>query len=325
MTQDQDPFTVFENEIEKKIEDVENQNEKLERESIILDEEPEEPKKPERKFDVEKEDLRVKFERVQKERYRIAEENHQLRQYLDEAIKHTSQSSDAALLHMEQNQQLILNSALEVKRKALEEGDTDLALQADVEIGRSMAKLENLENYQKQKIFEQQRQQALQEQLVQQQLLAQQQAAAQQFQAQALPEPVHAWLNENPWFLPNSPYYDPEKSQELQAFTKVLDKKMAREGRQNEYFSKEYFDKINNYIDENFGSRNRVPYRDTNRSAVSGVSRSSGSSQSKEKVTLSEDEKEMARAMGVREELWAQHKKNDLKRQKERSMAYGTY
>lgn len=285
-----------------------------------------EEQKPIAVIDYEKEELKQKAQKIQKERYRIAEENNQLRHLLDEAIRHTSQTSEAALLQMEQNTHLVLNQALEAKRRALEEGDTELALQADLEIGRSTAKLESIDNYQKQKHFEYQ-QQAAQQQILQQQMSQQKMAQQQALQHQevSIPSPAKEWINENPWFLPSSPLYDPEKAQEVQAFTQILDKKIEREGRQEEYFSKEYFDQVNKYIDENFGRINKpLTYKTTN-APVSGVHRSSLSSPQKTRITLTEDERTMAKQMGIPEETWAKHKKINMQRQKERAITHGSY
>ena len=74
-----------------------------------------------------------------------------------------------------------------------------------------------------------------------------------QQQPQAAPqvkvEPrTQAWIEQNPWFTPNSPEYEPELAVDAQAFAKKLEIRLQREGRHSEIGGQDYFRQIDEYM-----------------------------------------------------------------------------
>lgn len=107
-----------------------------------------------------------------------------------------------------------------------------------------------------------------------------------------------SWIQENTWFQPQSPDFDPEMHEEATAYAQRLERKLRREGRADEIGGDDYFAEIDQFIQTEFYS---APKKATPRMAsdnsVAPVSRTNQpgvpAKQSKT-VRLSADQRRMA-------------------------------
>ncbi len=271
----------------------------------------------------ELEKYRYENQKLKKEKYRIAGEYQNLAREFQEqhlwkqqAAQQLAQSTEAAMVHYEKNLQLELSQAAKTKEKALEEGDIQAVLQADIDLARSAARVESLEKYYRERDVEAQQAQ-LQDYMMASQ--AYQQPYQQPYSAPSIPSEAEEWLQKNPWYIPGHPEFDQDKYEQVKAFSKILDKKLEREGRQNEYFSPAYFSEVENFVRQSYGTPSRELKMRPSNSAVSPVRHmGSGVGPQKERVVLSTIEKEMARNMGIQESDWIRHKRADQIKQKEK-------
>jgi len=277
-----------------------------------------------------------KTHRLQKEKYRILKEAqdwqdaaYYWKSEADKLHRYATDSSDAALAQADQNVYHIIEQARENKRRALEEGDTDLAVQADFDLSTAVARLETIKNKQTERDYEKQKYlNAIEEAEIAKQYQYSAPPIAQYTPEVDVPVEAEYLVKANPWMNPARPEYDPNKVNTLYQFTKELDENLYRQGRGHEYFSPAYISEVNNFIRSNFSDSDSNRSNSNNKSNynnVSPVSRGNSSysnSKPKERYVLTEDEKFMARNAGLSEESWLKHKIEDMKKRGDRN-TYG--
>lgn len=272
----------------------------------------------------ELETYRRENQKLKKEKYRIAGENQQLAriveeqhlwkqqvdQHLAQSNQALAQSTQAAMGHYEEGLQLKLREATKAKEKALEDGDMKAVLQADIDLTRAVTQIENLQRYHSEKEAEARYAQEI--------MLAQQQQQQQQQPYYAPPQPAMVppeaedWIRKNTWYVPGHPNFDFEKAEQVHAFAKLLDRKLAREGRQNEYFTDAYFAEIENFVAQSFGTQSKGFKMKPSGSSVAPVRHTTSSygTQQRERIVLSDLEKEIARNMGYSDSDWIRAKRD---------------
>lgn len=244
----------------------------------------------------------------------LRSENERLRQ-LSEV------SNNAAMTHYDKSVKLRLDRAIQMKTEALHNEDIEAQVKADLEMSRVAAQIEQLEAWK-----------AQQGNVKQQQPQQQQQYDAPnnyQEPTQQLNEVTENWLAENSWFVPNSPDYDPDMQEEVQAFADSLDKKLRRTGQANKILSEDYFNEINNYVAREFygeqpqqrSNKGNLTMKPANtRAPVAPVSRGGQPSnpQKPTRVTLTTEERDLARMSGITPEAYAKWKVETQKIQRDR-------
>lgn len=287
-------------------------------EQAVGDNEPENENE-QRDQDVD-DDLEIKWQaqkkrlaKIQREKHRIAAEAQKLREENDHLRSFNQTSNQVSQTHYENSLKLKLDQAKEAKKKALELNDIDGVIEADSELYSTVADIKALDNWKAQEMIRQYEAEHYR-------APAQQQRSNYEESAVEINAEAERWIRSNPWFDPNSPYYDPDKAEEVQTYAEALDASLEKRGRQNEYFSKGYFDKINNFVRGINEERNVMrEERQSNVAHVAPVKRgpAPGSPQS-QRVKLSDVEKLMARNAGVTEEQWIKEKIRDQKVQREK-------
>ena len=140
--------------------------------------------------------------------------------------------------------------------------------------------------------------------------------------SQPVVEPKTAsWINQNSWFNPQSPDYDPEMAVDTQAYARKLEIRLQREGRQNEIGSDEYFAVIDEYVRQQYPDafddappppKKRMPSMSAGRD-VAPVARQTAPVQpapKKSSVRLTADQREMAERMfpnATPQEAWTKY------------------
>lgn len=306
--------------------ELENVNEEIS-ETEINEEIPEESEEEDSRKRTNKYDKKY-VSKLQRDKYRALQEAanwraeaEELRTTAANLKAFSDKSNEAAIAHYDSNIQLRIEKAKEKKRKALEEGDTESSLDADIELSRATAKEEELNSWKSQQYH----QRKAEEDYYQQQNAVRQrenQNITQNFSE--INEPTRNWLQKNTWWLPNSPDFDPGLVQEVTSYANALDMNLHRNGRTNEIMSPSYYNKIDNYIrqmdNDDYSNRGEFTVNNSRSNTVSPV-RNEGrniNGRQRERVVVSADEKQMARSLGLTEEQYIKYKKQDQAKHKER-------
>jgi len=258
--------------------------------------------------DIAQEDLiaqKKKFSKIQRERHRLLAENKRLKEEYETIKTYVSHSNNASMVHYEDSVKLQLDKAKEAKRRAMEMNDIDGVVDADSELAQVAAKLENLNSWKAQETARQYHQANQPQQQPQQQ-----HQEYDDYGSVDDNEDVRNWLNHNQWFDENSSEYDPDKADAVRAYADSLDFDLRRRGKEDAILTPDYFKKIDQYANY-VADQNKSPYRSPN---VATVKRAATVGQpATKKITLSTDEQDLARRIGVSEEAYVKFKEQDMK------------
>ncbi len=236
--------------------------------------------------------------RLKKEKYAhladkhyLTQENAKLKRMLNDAIK-------AGTYHYGSNAYAELEKAKQDKKRAIEDGNIDGLIEADLALTKALTTVQEVEKWQ--------REAGNPKQASNDEYRAGQGA----YNEEITHEIAKDWIDEHNYLKPDSNNYDPELAGKVKGFIDRLDDDLARTNRTDLYFSPQYFNEIDKYID----SVKKAPVKKTVAS-LSGVGsvRSSGYSPGGTKpapikIQLSADERIMASNMGVSEKEWLKYK-----------------
>jgi len=256
----------------------------------------------------------TRIQQIQREKYqaldelnRIREENEYLRRMALDLNYKAEESGNAAMIHYDKSANLKLDQAKAKKAHAIENGDIQAQLDADVEIASATNELQQIRSWKAQQALEAQNRQ----------LQQQQEAYYQQQQApnQVDPADAYNWLENNPWFVPQNENYNPEMVEAVKSYSDQVENYLYRVGRPDLIMSKEYFQEIDNYVNSLQSSARRGLNMKPVRGGVAPVRNSASHSvQEKQQFKLTSEEKDMARRLGVSDQVYMQHKINDMQK-----------
>jgi|SRR5882724_1835516 len=241
-----------------------------------------------------------RLSQAQREKWHALDELKAIREENDRLRAMTDVSTRTALNHYDQSVQQRLMAAKEQKIRALESGD--IMAQADADVALSMATSE----------FQQ-----LNNMKAQQEVYQQPHYQQQQYTPPTREREVQEWASQNDWFHPSSDNYDDEMANEVHAYCNVFDNNLYRAGQADKIMSREYFDLLNEHIkavkQNKYQSRGRDLQMKSGRGTVAPRSGYSGQSSggSPRQPTLTADEADMARRLGVKDEDYLNHRKED--------------
>lgn len=247
--------------------------------------------------------------KLQRDRLRAVHEAQELRERVGQLEDLTGYMNEGVLKQYEVNAQLMLEKARLSKRQAVELADTDALIQADEDISRAVAQMEYLKTLPAPR--------------------AKAETSTQKPQQQEYePDPsIEHWLGRNTWCDERTPHYDPDKAADVLAYAAGLDASLSRQGRTEEYYTPQYFAKIDNYAklyDQQYSPK--ASFMKAPISPVASVRSSSSASvpsKAREQIKLTEADKEMARLLKVKEEDYVKFKIADIKKQQEKGQRYG--
>ena len=266
--------------------------------------------------------VQTRINQLQRDKYRAinqAQEASKQAEYLlqeNQRLKALSETNNqAAMIHYDQSVRLQETQAKDMLTRAIETGDVALQIEATELLTSAKSEMKNLDAWRVQEKMrnEPQRYQEPQHQQYQQPQYEQEQPLQ-------LNEETHEWLESNPWMSPDSDDFDPDLADEVIQYATALDKRLMRTGQQEKIMSREYYDNINRYIngDEKQPSRT-LTMKQTN-IPVSGVGKNAvqGRTESKTRVVLSPQEKEMANLLKLPYDVYAKHVLQDRQLQAQR-------
>ncbi len=264
-------------------------------EEIEVEAEPEKKEKRERKSDKEQ------YRKLQNDKYRAQAEKAAADERIRELEDMLTESLSAGTYHYGKNAYAALDNAKEAKRKALREGDEDKLVEADIEIVKALTTINELEKWANNGT----------------------QKTSKAVSNVPLEPPVDRdmelkrelatdWLESHPYLNSSSKKYDPNLESKVFRFVKKLDYDLEANRQQHLHYTPEYFDKIDDYID------NVKAKKASNTIAalppVGGVRNSyngKGRTEDPTRAPLTKDEKELIKSMaslGVTEENYRQHR-----------------
>jgi hypothetical protein len=260
------------------------------------EEEIETPKKKDKKLWKE---IKRKYQ-VMAEKEALAKENAQLRQMLEESLS-------SGTYHYGKSAYAELERAKENKKRAIEEGNVDSLIDADLALTKAMNAINDLEkwaytgNSKKPEI-----QQPINNNLE---------------YGETETEIIADWLEDHPYLQPTSAKYNATLAGQVADFVNRLDSTIARNGNKEAYFSDEYFGAIDNYITELRKGNGKAAKTAEQTAHVGGVRNSYSSSPTNKtsgskQMILTADEKRMCANAGISEEEWLKYKLEDLKKGK---------
>lgn len=269
-----------------------------EEESASEEEETREEEKP-----AKKEKKEEKLWKIKKDKYRALAEKEALSQENTKLKQMLSESLNSGAYHYGKSAYSELEIAKESKKKAIEEGNVDALIEADMALTKVINTINDLEKWAS---VEEQKSSKSVEYTESQNLNSVQHEIAAD------------WLDSHSYLRPGSSDYNQKLASKVAGFISDLDANLINNGREDAYFSEDYFGAIENYITEVKGETRKTPKKSESVAPIGSVRNSySGSPVGKTsgltQMTLSADERRMCANAGISEKDWLKYKLEDLK------------
>lgn len=255
----------------------------------------------------------TRINQIQRERYRALEEANALRAENDRLRQEnqiTGQSAElsrqAAMRLHDDNVTTRLERARQMQIAAIESGDAQAQADSNMEIAAATLAVQESKNWQYKERYEKQ--------------FAEERARNEQ-QQQQYTQPTYNpndillenWVEKNDWYDPSSENHDAELSAALSQYANQLDYQLANTGYGHQIKTPEYFQNIDNAIKQFVSHRNSQHSnqgRSLNMKTPQGggySARNGRSSQgeAQRQGPLSNEQKDMARRMGVTDKAYA--------------------
>lgn len=232
------------------------------------------------------------------EKYALAEEAARHRAEVDRLRAENEQLNSAAMVNYENVVLSKIETAKQKLRDARNLGDVDAEADAQLELSSAAAEKNNIEAWKSRNANRQPAQQPAQPQgQAQGGGLSQDQLRA-----------INGWVQENSWFDPKSPDFDPEMQKDVGAYARKVEQWLHSQGRANEIGTSAYFKVINDYVSKNWsGEEGGPPEMSAPSGGAAPVSRqqparaaTGGSVSGSSKITLSAAERDMAHRIDLR-------------------------
>ncbi len=272
-----------------------------------LDEEHDEPQENDSSEDEAEEErrpLKVPKTRNQIQRERIINEElarvaraeaESLRQENEILRRQAERSQNVAMDNYDRLIDRDLNQTKQKLAIAIENGDVEAQVEANSELSRLATQKHESENWK-----------------MQQQIQAERnQNQPARSETQQLPRAALDWYAQNSWANPNSPDFDHDMYSEADHIAKQLDHELSRTGQSHLIYSRAYFNKINELVDERMNPQQSMQKKELNmkptRNNVAPVKNSGfqgNSAQSNRKARLTPEQAEFAKGLGIDEKTY---------------------
>lgn len=299
--------------------------EQLEVDGEEPEEESEEEQEPEPRQEEKpkKQKTRIgdRLSQVQRERYEAIAEAERLRAENERLRSLANTSTQTALEHYDRSVIQKVQAAKEQKIKALEIGDIHAQAEADIALSMATAEYQQLANMKAQHSYQQNAYPGNNQEMYYQQ---------QQNNYPGDPRTIQTWVNDNQWLVPASEEYDDQMAKAVDSYCTEFDNNLYRAGRGHEIMSPEYFQIVDNYVNNLRSNRHKEVGGDLNMkpsrtvvSSVRGNSRSVGQPQAvggSQEARLTREELQMAKNFGLEPKVYLQYKIREEQNMKERGM-----
>lgn len=265
--------------------------------------EPEEPSESEEKDDESnkiqeietKEKKHNKYKKLQNDKYRALAEKAAAEERVRELEQMLNESLSSGTYHYGKNVYSELDRAKEYKRKAIEEGDVDALIEADIALNKALNTIADLEKWASTNSPKESNQ-----------------SFSDNIDNKVKQEMAYDWLDNHPYLQPTSRNYDVKLASQVAEFVNYLDNNLDKRNQRDIYYSPEYFDTIDNYIESLKGGAKKTSSNIDTLPPVGGV-RNSYTPNVKSpapnmQIKLTADEKKMCMNLGMKETEWIKYK-----------------
>jgi hypothetical protein len=268
-----------------------------------------EPEEEQSRIPKKRDKAQTRINQIQRDRYQALAaleearaENERLRQINQATEQKASLSTQAAMRHYDDNVSTRLERAREMQIAAIESGDAQAQADANIEIAAATNAMQELKNWKYKEEYERK----FSEQRAQDQAYQQQQA----YNAPAYnPNDIllEDWVEKNEWFNPESENHDPELAAAVAQYANQLDYQLANSGYAYRIKTPEYFQHIDNAIRQHVSQRNSqqsnqgrsLNMKSPQGGAYSARNGRSAQAQAQRVGPLTDEQRDMARRMGV--------------------------
>lgn len=233
---------------------------------------------------------------------RLQEENAYLKKQTSDLGSKVADSTLAAMSHYDNSVQLKLEKAKQDKVKAIESGDIQAQIDADVKLAEVAQEMHQINNWKAQESAEVEQ---YKNNKTQETNLNYQQPSPSQYQQPAVNQETINWLSKNTWLNPQSQDYNPELTKAIVDYSAYADEACLKAGRPDLIRSELYYQDLDEYVKHvtNPNKGERLSMKNSN-GYVEPVGQSRTSQSTKQTVRLSPDARELIKRLGITEEAY---------------------
>jgi hypothetical protein len=261
-------------------EEVIESDEETDNESEIKDEAPQDKEKP-KPWKIKRDFFKVKAALEENE-----EENKRLRDLLNDSVSSNT-------FHYGENLHMNLDKAQIKFDEALESGDKVKFREATLEFNKATRALEEFEDWKRNESYKKSQQEDNINYNYQQNVINEQKEIASE------------WISSHPYLDTRSKSYNPEMARTVANYVNNLDNALIQNNQQDLYYSDQYFDTIDNYINQLKPLANKHGLNSRSHPTVSGIK---NTNTTMKKPALTSIEREHARAFGLTDEEFLKSK-----------------
>ncbi len=287
-------------EVTEEIEEIQEKEEEKEEEEVEAATEEEEEVAPKKE---KKED---KLWKIKKDKYRALAEKEALLKKVAEQEQLLNELLNSGTYHYSKSAHLDLEIAKASKKKAIEEGDIDALIEADVAINEALNSVNEVKKWTTTEPKNKQIQKEVEYEEPTLNVVEQ--------------EIASDWLDSHTYLQPTSRDYNPKLANQVADFINYLDGSLAKNNQQNQYFSEAYFETIERYIEDVKNAPQKVVRKPAAEAHIGSVRHSNtgivNKASAPTQMILSADERRMCANAGISEKEWLRYKLEDLKKGK---------
>ena len=252
---------------------------------------------------------KVRINQLQRDKFHAINESEKLRAENEQLRQMYESSTQVAMRQYDDSVAKRIERARESQIAAIESGDAQAQADANIELASATNEMHTLNNWKYQNEYELRNQTAyVPEQPI--------------YYSNNNDSVLQDWIEDNTWFNPSSKNHDPDLAAYINNKSSEIDQGLIQHGYGYKIRDEDYFREIDRLAQEYVNGRNRQysgQRRDLNMKPVRGGASPvrgynqgvQGSGQTRE--TLSADERDMARRMGVTDKVYLQHRLHDQK------------
>lgn len=256
-----------------------------------------------------------RINQIQRQRYAALDEANRLREENERLRRLATISTETASKQFEDNVLQRLERAKNLKMQAYEAGDIKAQTDADLEMADAMA------DYKSHNTWKAQESLKSQENSYNSQVPIKQGPIVNEREARG-------WIERNSWANPNTSEFDRDLFQIADNAASQLDLYCYKNGQAHLIQSPQYFQELDNYMEQarqhmesqrQSHGRGQIPMKQPMRGGVTPVRASNNAlGSSKQKMQLTQEQRDLAKSLGVTEDVYRQEVLRDMKDRPER-------